>query len=123
QLTGYVTALFLAGFRGVEDDLREAARIDGASEWQLYKSIIFPQLTPVALSAAIIVGHMALKSFDLVMSIANQSAYSTVMPTVDMYNFETTYDYVNAAATGMILLIIVAIFVVPYLVYDSRKRK
>lgn len=123
QLAGYVAALFLSGFRGIDNDLREAARVDGAPEWQLYKSVIFPQLTPVLFSAAIIIGHMALKSFDLVMSIANQSAFSTVMPTVDMYNFKTTYDYANAAATGMILLVIVAIFVIPYLIYDSRKRK
>ena len=122
QLSGYVMALFLAGFRGIPDELREAARIDGASEWQMYRHVLFPQLSPIALSALIIIGHMSLKSFDLIMSISNQSAYSTVVPAVDMFNFKTTYDYANSAAVGAILLFIVAVLVVPYLVSEARAR-
>lgn len=123
QLAGYVMALFLAGFRGISDDLREAARMDGANEWQLYKSIIFPQLTPIALSAVIIVGHMSLKSFDLIMSITDQRTYSTKVPAIDMFNFMTDNDYSNAAAVGTILLVVVAIAVIPYLIHDARGRK
>ena len=48
QLSGYIMALFLAGFRGIPGDLREAARIDGASEFQLYRHVQFPQLSPIA---------------------------------------------------------------------------
>ncbi len=122
QLSGYVMALFLAGFRGVSDDLREAARVDGASEWQIYKSIIFPQLTPVALSAVVIIGHMSLKSFDLIMNITDQRTYSTKVPAIDMFNFMTDGDYSNSAAVGTILLVIIAILVVPYLIHDTRSR-
>ncbi|GAB96736.1 glucose/mannose transport system permease protein [Kineosphaera limosa] len=120
QLSGYVMALFLAGFRGIPEELREAGRIDGASEWQLYRYVIFPQLSPIALSALIIIGHMSLKAFDLIMSISSQSAYSTLVPAIDMYVFKTTYDYANAAAVGAILLVIVAVLVIPYLVLTSR---
>ena len=42
QLSGYVMALFLAGFRGISEDQREAARIDGASEWKIYRHVLFP---------------------------------------------------------------------------------
>ena len=42
QLSGYVMALFLAGFRGIPDDLREAARIDGATEWQFFRHVHLP---------------------------------------------------------------------------------
>ena len=65
QLSGYVMALFLAGFRGISEDQREAARIDGAKERQIYRHVLFPQLSPIALSALIIIGHMSLKAFDL----------------------------------------------------------
>ena len=41
-LSGYVMALFLAGFRGVPEELREAARMDGASEWRVYRHVVFP---------------------------------------------------------------------------------
>lgn len=123
QLSGYVMALFLAGFRGISDDLREAARIDGATEWQIYRSVLFPQLTPVALSAVIIIGHMSLKSFDLIMSITDQRTYSTKVPAIDMFNFMTSNEYAYAAAVGTILLVIVAVAVVPYLIYDARGSK
>lgn len=123
QLAGYVMALFLAGFRGIPDELREAARVDGASEWQLYRRIIFPQLAPVALSAVVIIGHMSLKSFDLIMSITDQRNYSTKVPAIDMYNFLTAGDRANAAAVGVILLAIVAILVVPYLIHDAKSSK
>lgn len=123
QLSGYVMALFLAGFRGIPDELREAARMDGASEWQLYRLVLFPQLSPVALSALIIIGHMSLKSFDLIMSISKPANYQTKVPAVDMYVFKSSFDYANAAAVGTILLLIVAVIVVPYLVRTTRQEK
>jgi len=122
QLSGYVMALFLAGFRGIPDELREAGRIDGATEWQLYRHVLFPQLSPVALSALIIIGHMSLKAFDLIMSISKPSNYQTKVPAVDMFVFKSSYDYANAAAVGSILLIIVALLIIPYLVHTSRKE-
>ncbi|UJP09834.1 sugar ABC transporter permease [Microbacterium sp. KUDC0406] len=123
QLSGYVMALFLAGFRGIPDELREAARMDGASEWQLYRMVLFPQLSPVALSALIIIGHMSLKSFDLIMSISKPANYQTKVPAVDMYVFKSSFDYANSAAVGAILLVLVAVIVIPYLIWTSRQEK
>jgi glucose/mannose transport system permease protein len=123
QLSGYVMALFLAGFRGIPDELREAGRIDGASEWKLYRHVIFPQLSPVALSAVIIIGHMSLKAFDLIMSISKPANYQTKVPAVDMYVMKSSYNFANAAAVGTILLVIVALLVVPYLVRTARAEK
>ncbi|GAB2875081.1 carbohydrate ABC transporter permease [Streptomyces mayteni] len=123
QLSGYVMALFLAGFRGIPDELREAARMDGATTWQLYRHVLFPQLSPVALSALIIIGHMSLKSFDLIMSISKPANYQTKVPAVDMYVFKSSFDYANAAAIGSILLVLVAVVVVPYLVRTNRRER
>ncbi|HEV6953671.1 MAG TPA: sugar ABC transporter permease [Promicromonospora sp.] len=123
QLSGYVMALFLAGFRGIPDELREAARVDGASEWKLYRHVLFPQLSPVALSALIIIGHMSLKAFDLIMSISKPANYQTKVPAVDMFVFKSSFDYANAAAVGSILLIIVALVIVPYLIRTNREEK
>ncbi|OLT50900.1 carbohydrate ABC transporter permease [Cellulosimicrobium sp. CUA-896] len=123
QLSGYVMALFLAGFRGIPDELREAARMDGASEWKLYRHVLFPQLSPIALSALIIIGHMSLKAFDLIMSISKPANYQTKVPAVDMYVFKSSFDYANAAAVGSILLVIVAVVIVPYLIRTNRQEK
>lgn len=123
QLSGYIMALFLAGFRGIPEELREAARMDGASGWQMYRMVIFPQLAPVALSAVIIIGHMSLKSFDLIMAITSQTWYQTKVPAIDMYNAMTVSDYSKAAAIGTVLLVIVAILVIPYLIHDARESR
>lgn len=124
QLSGYVMALFLAGFRGIPDDLREAARMDGASEWQLYRHVIFPQLSPVALSAVIIVGHMSLKVFDLVVSIVPSTKnFSVQVPATMMANLFSSGRYALSAAVGTVLLVLVAVLIVPYLVHTHRAEK
>ena len=123
QLSGYVMALFLAGFRGIPEELREASQIDGATNWQMYRHVIFPQLSPVALSAVIIVGHISLKAFDLIMSISKPANYQTKVPAIDMYVFKSSFDYSNAAAVGAILLVIVAVLIIPYLVHLNRTEK
>ncbi|MCF6521521.1 sugar ABC transporter permease [Streptomyces sp. JJ36] len=123
QLSGYVMALFLAGFRGVPEELREAARVDGASEWQMYRHVIFPQLSPVALSAIIIVGHMSLKVFDLIMAIAGQTNYTTQVPATRMWIEFTRGDYALSAAIGTVMLVIVAVLIVPYLVHNYRQER
>ncbi|MFZ5848271.1 MAG: carbohydrate ABC transporter permease [Actinomycetota bacterium] len=122
QLSGYVMALFLAGLRGIPDDLREAAKMDGASEFQLYRHVIFPQLSPVALSALIIIGHMSLKVFDLIMSVSG-AIYQTEVPATYMWTTLLSYDYAKAAAIATILLSVVALVVIPYLVYTVRTER
>ena len=122
QLSGYVMALFLAGFRGIPQELREAAAMDGASTYRLYRNVIFPQLTPVALSALIIVGHMSMKMFDLIMSVSG-AQWLTEVPAVYVWQALLTSDYAKAAAISIILLLLVAVVIVPYLIYTNRAEK
>jgi glucose/mannose transport system permease protein len=61
-MSGFVMALYLAGLRGIPDDLREAARVDGASEWQVYRRIVLPLLSPVTVTAIIILATSASRS-------------------------------------------------------------
>ncbi|MFF5294122.1 carbohydrate ABC transporter permease [Paractinoplanes globisporus] len=122
QLSGYVMALFLAGFRGIPQELREAAAMDGASTYRLYRNVIFPQLTPVALSALIILGHMSMKMFDLIMSVSGPQ-WLTEVPAVYVWQTLLTSDYAKAAAISIVLLLLVAVVIVPYLIYTNRAEK
>jgi glucose/mannose transport system permease protein len=120
MLSGYTMALYLGGIRAVSDDLREAARMDGASEFEIYRHIIFPMLQPVTLSAVIILGHMSLKIFDLIVALGNKDIRLDVP---GIYMWVTTFDgtnYAQGAAIGILMLISVAILVVPYLVQNMR---
>ncbi len=67
QMTGFSLAMYLAGLtRDSDEELREAARMDGAIEFQVYRKIILPLLTPITMSVVIIMAHISLKIFDLI---------------------------------------------------------
>jgi len=122
QVAGYTMALYLGGIRAISDDLREAARVDGASEFEIYRYVILPILQPVTLSAVIILAHMSLKIFDLIVALGNK-AISLDVPGI--YMWVTTFDgtnYAQGAAIGILMLVSVAILVVPYLVQSMRSE-
>jgi glucose/mannose transport system permease protein len=122
QMSGYTMALYLGGLRSIPDELREAARVDGASEWRIYTDIILPLLSPVTLSAMIILGHISLKVFDLIVAVAGKQLPLDV-PAI--YMWTTAFDgnfYSRGAAIGIILLISVAVLVIPYMWYTNRQE-
>jgi len=122
QMSGYVLALFLAGFRGIPDDMREAARVDGASESQIYRHVLFPQLTPTLLTVLIILGHISMKAFDLIIGINGKSYVTQV---VAVYMWEATFDkrdYAKGTSIAIVLLIMIAVVVVPYLRYNNKQQ-
>jgi glucose/mannose transport system permease protein len=122
-LSGYIMALYLAGFRGVPEELREAARMDGASEWRVYRHVVFPFLRPVTLSALIILGHISIKVFDLIVAIGGKQLI-TQTPAVYMWILiYDAQDYAMGAAIATLLLIGISILVIPYLVYSVRAEK
>jgi glucose/mannose transport system permease protein len=124
QMSGYVMALYLAALRSVPKDVREAARIDGARESQIYRRVILPMIRPVTLSAVIILGHISLKIFDLVVSMTGPGpAFATDVPAFFMW--DTTFrgnNFAQGAAIATLLLLTVAILIVPYLVSTNRKK-
>jgi glucose/mannose transport system permease protein len=120
QMSGYTMALYLAGLRGIPHELREAAQVDGASEFYIYRHIIFPLLAPITLSAMIILGHMSLKVFDLIIAVAGKQLQLDV-PSI--YMWQTTFDglfFARGAAIGILLLLSVAVLIIPYLRYTLR---
>jgi glucose/mannose transport system permease protein len=125
QMSGFAMAMYLAGLRSISDDLREAARVDGASEWQLIRKVIIPQLRPISMSLIIILAHISLKIFDLIYAMTGPGAmFVTDVPGV--YMFETTFrgnNYAQGASISIIMLLLVSLFIVPYLVTSMRKEK
>jgi glucose/mannose transport system permease protein len=120
QMSGYTMALYLAGIRSVPDSMREAARVDGATELQIYRKIIMPMLRPITLSAMIILGHISLKVFDLIIAIAGKQV---ALDVPSIYMWTTTFDgnfFGRGAAIGILLLLSVAVLVIPYLRFTLR---
>lgn len=122
QMSGYTMAMYLAGLRAIPEELREAARVDGASEWQIVRHIILPLLQPITLSAVIVLGHISLKIYDLVVSMTGPGiGFATDVPAYFMW--DTTFrgnHFARGAAIAIVLLIMVAVLIVPYLVHSTR---
>jgi glucose/mannose transport system permease protein len=125
QMSGYVMALYLAGLRSIPAEVREAAAIDGASGFALYRHIIVPLLTPVTLSAAIILGTISLRLFDItaVMTSSGQG-FSTDTPAFFM--FQTTFQsnrFSQGSAIAVVMLLLALLLIIPHMIISSRTER
>lgn len=122
QLSGYTMAMYLAGIRGVPEDLREAARVDGCNEFQVYTRIVLPLLRPITLSAAIVLGHISLKIFDLIYAMTGPDLFPVTVPGVQVYTMFRSNNFAKGGAIAIVLLILVALVIVPYLITALRSE-
>jgi glucose/mannose transport system permease protein len=117
QLSGFAMAMYLAGLGTISDDIREAAQLDGASRWRIYRDIIIPLLKPITISTLIILGHVSLKIFDLIYAMSGSGpGFATDVPGI--FVFEQTFRatrYNLGAAASIVMLLLVSIVIVPYL--------
>jgi multiple sugar transport system permease protein len=65
----FMIVMLLAGLQGLPSDVKEAARVDGASGWQMFKAIIFPLMLPVSMTAIVIRVIFELKLADIVINV------------------------------------------------------
>lgn len=123
QMSGFAITNFLSGLAGISEDVKEAARVDGASKWVIYTKIIVPMMKPVILSVFILMFQISLKVFDLIYTMTGSGPnYVTDMPAINMY--ETSFRgmfYAQGAVIAVCMLLIVAAFVIPYQIL-SRKE-
>ena len=124
QASGFVMALFLAGLRSVDQEIINAAQVDGVPTVKIYTAIIIPSMTPVFLSAFIVLAHLAIKSFDLVIALTGGGpGYATDLPATYMYTMAFSRgDIGQAASSAIIMMIVVFSVVVPYLYSELRNK-
>ena len=117
QSSGFVMAMFLAGLRGVDNEIIKAAQIDGASNVTLYRRIIIPLMRPVFLSAFVVLAHLAIKSYDLIIALTGGGpGQATELPATFMYSYTFTRNSMGiGAASATIMLIMIASIIIPYL--------
>ncbi|MEQ9812108.1 MAG: sugar ABC transporter permease [Azospirillaceae bacterium] len=122
QSSGFVMAMFLAGLRGIDNEIIKAAQIDGASNFRLYRKIILPQLRPAFLSAFVVLAHLAIKSYDLVVALTGGGpGRATELPATFMYSYTFSRNQMGVgAASAVIMLIMIASVIVPYIYAEVR---
>jgi glucose/mannose transport system permease protein len=124
QTSGFVMAMFLAGLRGIDGEILKAAQIDGASSFAIYRRIIIPIMRPVFLSAVIILTHMAIKSYDLVLSVTGKNPGGAAeLPSTFMYSYTFTRNQMAVgSASAVIMLMTIASIMIPYLYSELREK-
>ncbi len=125
QMSGFAMAIYLGGLRAIPEEMKEAARIDGAGPWRLFWTIIFPQLKSSTITAVIILSAASLKVFGLIYAMTGPGQdFTTDMPTLNM--FQTTFQgsqFADGAAIATLLFLIMAAFSIPYLLTVLRKEE
>lgn len=113
---GYIMLLYLAGLKGVDPSLREAASVDGANEVKTFFSIVFPVLRPINIIVVVITVIESLRAFDLVWIInrgRNGLELISALVTTNVVGEASRIGFGSALAT--IMLAISLIFITIYL--------
>jgi glucose/mannose transport system permease protein len=122
--SGFAMAVFLAALRGINDEIVEAARIDGASWWRIYALILVPMLRPAFLTVVVLLAVVVLRTFDLVVVLTGGGpGYASDLPTRFMYEMAFRRDQLGlGAASAIMILLTFAAVIVPYLHSELRQR-
>lgn len=115
--TGFAMVIFSSAIKGISADILEAARVDGANEWQTFFRIIIPTIQSTILTVTTTILIFSLKIFDVVM-VMTGGQYGTHVIATQFYRQLFTYrDFGRGAAIAMILLIVIS----PVIVYNLRQ--
>ena len=121
--TGYYTVVFLAGLGSIPGDLYEAAKVDGANDWHLFRRITLPLLSPVTFYLSVLGFIGTFKSFDSIYVMRDRFAKGTTdtASIVIFDSFRTDNNWSYAAAQAIILLLIIlALTAVQRNVFERR---
>jgi ABC-type sugar transport system permease subunit len=117
KMTPFCAILILAGLQGIDRELFEAARVDGASTFQLLRRIVLPLLTPIILVVLVLRTMEAFKVFDVIWIMTGGGPASSTQ-TVAIYAYRTAYqgyDFGAGASLGYIIAIAIMLLAAVYL--------
>jgi multiple sugar transport system permease protein len=115
---GYIMVLYLAGLKSVDPALREAAAIDGASEWHAFRTVVFPAMKPINIVVLVVTVIEALRAFDIVYVInrgRNGLELLSVLVTDNIIGEASRVGYGSALA---VILLVIAL--VPIITFVAR---
>jgi multiple sugar transport system permease protein/raffinose/stachyose/melibiose transport system permease protein len=121
--TGFAFLVFFAGLRNIPTECIEAARVEGASPWQIFWKVSFPLLWPSTIIVLGMAAIDAMRLFDIVWGVTNGGpAYASEVMATQMY--DTAFGRLEmgrASAISVLLLIIASVIIMPYVIYMSRR--
>ena len=123
--TGYIMLIYLAGLKGVDASLREAAAVDGAGEVRTFFNVIFPVMRPINMIVVVIVVIESLRAFDLVWVInKGRNGLEVIGALVAQNVIGEATRYGFGSALAVIMMVISSVFITIYLrtVFREERR-
>lgn len=125
QSVGFSMVLFLAGLQGVNKSLVEAARIDGAGRWAVFRYVTLPALRTTLTIVLVLAIISSLKAFDIVYGLTGGGpAQSTQM--LALWAFTQSmqiFDFGRGSAISVVLLAVTLAVVIPYMRWSQKREE
>lgn len=125
QIAGTNMVLFLAGLQGVSPDHVEAAKLDGANRWQVFRNVVMPSLRPTTVVVVVLTIINSIKVFDLIVGMTGGGPAQQTQ-VLALWSFQQSFnnhEYGSGNAIATVLLVITLIIVVPYMVWTAKQEK
>ncbi|MFG2790159.1 carbohydrate ABC transporter permease [Streptomyces sp. NPDC048419] len=120
---GYVMVLYLAGLKGIDPALYEAAKVDGASAWQRFRHVTLPQLRSVNAVVVSVIVIDSLRSFDVVWSLTRGGPYHS-SELLSTYMYSTAFQSLRlgyGSALAVVIFVLAFGVIASYLVRAFRE--
>jgi ABC-type sugar transport system permease subunit len=121
---GYIMVIYLAGLKSVDPGLREAAKVDGANERQIFFRVVFPVMAPINIVIVVITVIEALRAFDIVYIINRGKNGLELLSTLITNNGISESNRVGfASAIAVVLLLISLVPIITFLARTMREPR
>ncbi|MDQ0575527.1 multiple sugar transport system permease protein [Agromyces albus] len=121
---GYIMVLYLAGLKGVDPTLEEAAAVDGASPWQRFWRIVMPQLSGVNSVVFAVTVIDSLRTFDIVWAMTRGGPYNSTQ-LLSTYMYQTSFTVLDlgyGSAIAVVIFALAIVFIISYLARASKEE-
>ncbi|GMA29838.1 carbohydrate ABC transporter permease [Arenivirga flava] len=125
QIAGTNMVLFLAGLQGVTPEHIEAAKLDGANAWQVFRNVTWPALRPTTVVVLVLTIINSIKVFDLIVGMTGGGPAQQTQ-VLALWSFQQSFgnhEYGMGNAIATVLLVVTLVIVVPYMVWTARQEK
>ncbi len=122
---GYIMVLYLAGLKGCDSTLEEAASVDGANGWQTFWRVVMPQLKGVNAVVFSVTVIDSLRTFDIVWAMTRGGPYNSTH-LLSTYMFQQGFTLVNlgyGSAIAVVIFLLAITFIITYLVRQARMEE
>jgi alpha-glucoside transport system permease protein len=115
--TGFAMVIISAAVKGIDPELLEAARLDGAGEWQVFRQVTLPLLGPTLAVVSTTMVITSLKTFDIVYTLTSGNYDTEVIANLMIKQMFTFGDFGRASAVAVVLLLAI----VPVMAFNIRQ--